>query len=303
MAKKKIGVALSGGGARGLAHIGVLKVLQENNIPIDYLAGTSMGAIVAAFYSMEPNIKKIERDILKVDWKHILDYSIPTKGLIKGDKIEALLRDKFGNLTFKDLKIPLQITAFDLEEKREVVFSRGDLVRAIRASISIPGVFIPVVNNGRILIDGGVIDPVPTEVLSKKADVIIAINVNKRRNKHAILNEKAFQKEETKKLPGILECATKSLQILSSEVSDADLIGDEIDFIINVNLENVGVLDFHEPKKIIKKGEVAARKLLKKLKGAVESNPFKDFLVGLEEGLEKTVGIGEKIQEDVKKMV
>ena len=100
--RKKVGLALSGGGARGLAHLGVLKVLEENKIPIDFIAGTSMGAFVGAMYSAEPNIKKLEKDLSSKEWRNSFDYNIlPSKGLIKGDKIERWLEQNIKDLDFK----------------------------------------------------------------------------------------------------------------------------------------------------------------------------------------------------------
>ncbi len=302
MGKKKIGLALGGGGARGLAHIGVLKVLEENNIHIDYISGTSMGAIIGAMYSSQPNIKKIEKEVLELDWKSLFDYSIPTRGLIKGEKIEKFLREKLGNLEFKDLKIPLLITAFDLLEKREVVFSKGDLVKAIRASISIPGFFVPVTNNGRILVDGGLVDSIPTEILDKKTDIILAVNVNKRRKRAPIMDEEAVRgrdPKDEKNIPGIMECAARSLQIMGSGISDADLTGDEIDLLININLEEVGVLDFKDISSIIARGEVETRKVLKKIKSLSKSNPFREFFAGLKRGLGGSIVNSEGITKDI----
>ncbi|MBW6442382.1 patatin-like phospholipase family protein [Patescibacteria group bacterium] len=283
--RKKVGIALSGGGARGLAHIGVLKVLQENHIPIDYIAGTSMGAVIGAFYSAELNIKKLEREVLDINWKDLFSYHFPVKGLMKSNKIEKFLRSKLGNITFDDLTIPLFITAFDIESKREIVFTKGDVVKAIRASISIPALFAPVSNKGRVLVDGGIVDPVPTEILKEKADIIIAVNVNKRRIREPILNEEAVSNERDKKttVPNILACAAKSLQIFTSELSTADLIGDEIDFLINVNLEDVSALDFSDSQRIIKKGEQKAREVIEDIKATSKPNLFKDFLKELEE--------------------
>ena len=112
MVRKKVGIALSGGGAKGLAHIGVLKVLEENNIKIDLISGTSAGAVVGAYYPKEANIKIVEKEILKIDWENIFDYTFPTRGIIKGKRIEKILRKKFEDLKFSDLKIPLHLTRY-----------------------------------------------------------------------------------------------------------------------------------------------------------------------------------------------
>ena len=186
--KKKVGLALSGGGARGIAHIGILKTLEKYKVPIDYISGTSIGALIGALYSAEPNAKKLEKEVLEIEWKKLFDYTIPTKGLIKGKKIEEFLKEKFGDLKFNELKIPLFITAFDIENKQEIIFHKGNVAKAVRASISIPGIFVPTENNGKILVDGGLTDLIPTEILKKEgADIIIAVNLNSIKEKETSL--------------------------------------------------------------------------------------------------------------------
>lgn len=287
--RKKIGLALSGGGAKGFAHVGVLKVLEKYKIPIDFIAGTSMGSVIAALYSAEPNIKKLEKNILEEDLKKLIDYSlIPQRGIIKGKKIENLLEKKFGTTTFKDLKIPLFVTAYDLGSKREIIFHKGNVAKAIRASISIPGIFIPVENNNRILVDGGVIDPIPTEILKKAgADIIIAVNVNHMKFKTPIINEKATLKYHNKEIPRITTSTFKSLQMIGAEMSESDLYGDKADFIININLEKIGTFDFQKAKQIICVGEKTAKKSLEELQQLIKPNLFKSFLQELNKNLEE----------------
>lgn len=276
--QKKIGVALSGGGAKGLAHIGVLKVFEDNNIPIHMIAGTSMGAIIGAFYSAEPNAKKIKKEILENDLNSLLDYTFPRKGFIKGYKIEEFLEKKLGNLSFKDLKIPLYITAFDIKKKQEVIFSRGSVVRALRASIAIPGLFIPTENNHQILVDGAVTDPVPTEILEKKgADIIIAVNVNHMKEKKPLIDQEASFKKDYKEIPGIFQNVSASFQVMGYESAKADLEGDKADLIININLEKKATMDFSKAKSIISAGERAAKKSLNQIM-KITNNPLTNFI-------------------------
>src|SRR6056297_3089720 len=184
--RKKVGIALSGGGSKGIAHIGVLKILEKYNIPVDFVSGTSIGAVIGALYCSGYTSKKLE--ILftedKKEWKKLFDYTFPKHGLIKGKRIEKFIQEELKDTKFKDLEIPLYITAFDIENKQEIYFNKGSVSKAVRASISIPGMIVPVENNNRILVDGGIVDPIPTEVLKKAgADIIIAINVNERETK------------------------------------------------------------------------------------------------------------------------
>lgn len=284
---------MSSGGSRGLAHIGVLEVFEKNKIPIDLIAGTSMGALIGALYAMEPNAKKIEKFAIKLKDQNFFDYTFPRHGLIKGQKIEKILKEIIGDIDFKDLKIPLYVTAFDLDNSREIIFHRGSVLKAVRASISIPGIFIPVINKERVLVDGAVADPIPTEILRKMgADIVIAINVNYMKNKKPVLNAKAVQKQSNKSLPSIYQSAMKSLHIRECELSEADLYGNKADVVININLEKIDGFDFTASKKLINKGRFYARRHLASVRNASE-HPFKEFLESLKEDL----GVKEIVKE------
>lgn len=285
MPRKKIGLALSGGGAKGLAQIGVLKVLEENNIPIDFIAGTSIGAVIGALYSAEPNAKKLEKEILNEKWDELFDYTIPTTGLIKGNKIEKFFEERLKNISFKDLKIPLFVTACDIERKQEIIFSKGSVAKALRASISIPGIFTPAENMNKILVDGGVIDPIPTEILEGKVDIIIAVNTTFMKIRKPDLNDIAVLKRGNKKPPHIMETISKSFQIITSEAAQSDLMGEKANFIINIDLQDIKTMEFGRAKEIIRKGERMTRRLLKDLKELTSPNPFKEFLEELNKEL------------------
>jgi len=277
--RKKIGLALGSGGARGFAHIGVLKVLEKNKIPIDMIAGTSMGALIGAFYSNEPNSKKLEKDTLSEEWKKLFDYTFSRSGLMKGNKIEEFLEKKLDGISFKELKIPLFVTAFDIDNNQEVIFHKGNVAKAVRASISIPGLFFPVENKKRILVDGGVIDPIPSEILRKNgADIIIAVNVNAIKHKKPITKIEAINEKRYKKIPSALRSTSRSIRVMSSEVCEADLYNNKADFIIDINLEDIDTLDFSKIKEAIKKGETEARKCLRNLNKITKPDLFKDFL-------------------------
>ncbi len=296
--RKKVGVALGGGGARGMAHIGVLKVLEENKIPIDFISGTSCGALIAALYAAEPNAKKLEKEMSKEEWNKIFDYTIPRCGIIKGEKIENLLEERLNSVDFKDLKIPLFVTSFDIENKKEIIFHRGNVAKAVRASISIPGLFVPVENNNRILVDGAVTDPIPTEILKKQgADIVIAVNVNKMKLRPPSINEKAVKKKGSRKMPGIIYSMSKSFQITGSEAARADLALDHADLVIGINIENIGLFEFNKSAEAIKAGEKSARRSLNEIKKLAAPNPFKEFLDELHENLNV-----KKIVKNIKKL-
>jgi NTE family protein len=179
----QIGLTLGGGGARGLAHVGVLKVLEREQIPIGAIAGTSMGGIVGALYAAGHSIEQIEAaarkhgDIGQIF--KLIDVRLLGSGLLKGNRIKRLLAEMLGaETTFADLRVPLAVMAVDYNTGREVVLREGKLVEAVRATMSVPGVFEPVELNDCQLLDGGVLDNVPVGVTRELgAEQIIAVDV------------------------------------------------------------------------------------------------------------------------------
>ena len=180
---KKIGLVLGGGAAKGLAHIGVLKTLKENNIPIDMIAGTSIGALVGACFAKDGEINAFEEIVLNIDWKQLallldLNLALLKKGFIQGEKIKELLYSIIGDIEFKDLKIPLRVIATDIITGEEIVIKSGSVAEAVRASISIPVIFTPVRFENKFLVDGGIVNPVPVDVTRNMgAKFVIACNV------------------------------------------------------------------------------------------------------------------------------
>jgi NTE family protein len=211
-ARPKIGLALGGGGARGEAHVGVLKVLEELKIPVDYVVGTSMGSIVGGLYASGMSPEEMEKLLLTTDWaslfkdippRRLLDYrrkdldrlfpfgaefglkggkiALPP-GLLAGEKLEFLLQSltlRAGNPSdFDHLPIPFRAIATDIDTGEKVVIGKGSLPQAIRASMSLPGIFDPVVMDGRVLVDGGTVENIPVEtVRAMGADIVIAVDV------------------------------------------------------------------------------------------------------------------------------
>ncbi|PIN74905.1 hypothetical protein COV17_04520 [Candidatus Woesearchaeota archaeon CG10_big_fil_rev_8_21_14_0_10_36_11] len=174
----KIGLALGAGGARGFTHIGVLKVLEKHKIFPDYIAGTSMGAVIASAYAAGRSPDEIERIVMQTDWRKIVDFTIPKAGIVQGKKIKNKIRELVFDSEFKDLKIPLRVVAYNLTQKKKVVFSKGDVAEAVRASISIPGIFRPVKIGTSQYIDGGIADPTPFDVVRDMgADIVIAVDL------------------------------------------------------------------------------------------------------------------------------
>lgn len=173
-----IGLALSGGSVRGLCYIGFLKVLEDEKIPIDYIAGTSIGAVIGAFYCAGMHPKEMEDIVAKINWESFMDFTCEYTGLLDGNKIEKFLRKNLKVKNFEDLYIHFATTAVDVDTGEGIIFDKGDIAEAVRASISIPGVFTPVKIGNHLLVDGGVLDPIPIDVLKGKVDKIIAIDLS-----------------------------------------------------------------------------------------------------------------------------
>ncbi len=208
MAKRKtIGLALGSGGVRGLTHVGVIKVLEENNIKIDYIAGTSVGAWVGAHYALYQDIDTLREFTIgkrKEKMLSFLDASF-SGGLIKGKKLEKMLNIWLNKANFNDLKIPLNIVATDLIKAEPVVFNSGSLAFAARTSMAIPGYFKPITWKDKILVDGGLTNPVPDDVVKQMgADIVIAVNLNN------FQTPIRFKKKE----PSVTEVALRTNEII-----------------------------------------------------------------------------------------
>ena len=177
-----IGIALGSGSARGWAHIGVLEALHEEGIHPAYVAGTSIGSLVGAAYAAG-NLAVLKQAALQIDLRQVIYYfvqaSIPRSGLVDGARVAEFLRKNIGAATIEELKLPYRDIAADMLAGEEVVFSTGDLIEAIRSSISMPGIFTPVYTHGRVLVDGGILNPVPVEhVRAMGATKVIAVDIN-----------------------------------------------------------------------------------------------------------------------------
>jgi NTE family protein len=179
MSREKIGLALSGGGARGFAHIGVLRVLVENDIPIDMIAGTSAGSIVGAAFAAGMTIDQIAAMAAKVRWRSVVRPSLSPRGLFSTEPMRRFIQRELPVHNFDDLTVPFAAVACDLASGSEVVLKdSGDLMFALRASCSLPGLFAPVTRDGRLLVDGGVVSQLPVNaVLGMGADRVIAVDL------------------------------------------------------------------------------------------------------------------------------
>jgi NTE family protein len=241
---RKVGLALGSGVARGLAHIGVLKVLEEARIPIDMIAGTSIGALVGACYARDGKISRAEEAALKVGWKEFARLLYPNlvsmrKGLIHSKRVEEMLHYLIGNAQFSDLLLPLATVATDIHTGEEIVSKTGSVIDAVRASISIPAVFVPVKLDGRCLVDGGVTNPVPSDVVrAMGADIVIAVNVltDPRRQ-----TANPMPKHDPVEPPNLLNTLIQSMYIMEHEITKLKIPIADVTIV-----PSVGHLEAHE---------------------------------------------------------
>lgn len=179
--RPKIGLALGSGSARGLAHLGVIRAIEDAGIELDFIAGTSMGALIGAIHAAG-KLDELETAFRSFDWKKtasFFDVVLPKSGLLDGTKIGELVRTHIKADTIEMLPKPFAAVATDIVSGEEVVIRSGDVIEAVRASISVPGIFTPVRSNGRILVDGGLTNPVPVSaVRAMGADIVIAVDLN-----------------------------------------------------------------------------------------------------------------------------
>lgn len=177
--RPRVGLALGGGAARGLAHIGVLKVLQEQRIGIHCIAGTSAGSLIGSLFCAGFSWQAIEKVGRDTDWSDLVSPTWPSLGIVNPDKLEKTLNGLLQRKRFEDLPIPFRAVAVDITSGEEVVLGSGSVATAVRASCSIPGIFEPTELEGRLLVDGGLVNDVPTDVVKAMgADVVIGVDLN-----------------------------------------------------------------------------------------------------------------------------
>lgn len=293
---KRIGVALGSGSARGWSHIGVLQSLQEAGIPIDVACGASIGALVAGSQAagfLEP----LNRWVRKLSWSHIvgfMDMTIPRSGLVEGEKITGYLRESLADPKIEELAIPFIAVATDLKTGKEVWLKEGSLIDAVRASISLPGIFTPYAWNGQWLVDGGLVNPVPVSACrALGADIVIAVNLNSdimgksqvRRMADppsngrngaspgalgrwaAFLNQTAEQgklslfqqlfQEQPGRGPSVFDVLTTSVKIMQDAITRQRLLAEPPDILVTPKLAHIGLMEFSRAEETIEEGKRA----------------------------------------------
>lgn len=261
-----IGLALGGGGAKGLAHIPMLQTLDRAGVEVKAIAGTSIGAIMAALYAAGKTGDEIYTGITDLvtppkswqevidarrlfPWLDYLDLDIGRGSILQVDKFLDDLEEVLGVSQFEDLTIPLQVVAADFWRREQVVFDSGPIIPAVAASFAIPGIFKPLVQGERVLVDGGSVNPLPYDLLQDECDLVIAIDVMGQRT------------PEDGLLPSYTETVFNTFQIAEKSILNAKIKHRPPDIYIEVEVSDVRVLDFHKVDEILEQAEPARLQL------------------------------------------
>ncbi len=282
--KDKIALVLSGGGARGMAHIGVIEELEKRNYEITSVAGTSMGALVGGVYAMG-KMEEFKDWMISMDRRkvfNLVDFTLSMHGLVKGDKVLQAMQEFIPDKNIEDLRIPYSATAADIANNKEVVYRSGSLYEAIRASIAIPTVFTPIINGDSIIVDGGVLNNIPISNVSREpGDKLVAVYVNADMPVYKpVIHEKQEQENQSlykkwlddfnEHLHQILPKSNKKERLSYFTLIDKTLTAGMLqmakltiekgnpDILINVSRDVCGTYDFYKGKELIEIGRHAA---------------------------------------------
>lgn len=294
----RIGLALGSGAARGWAHIGVMRALKAEGITPHVVAGCSIGAFVGAAVATG-NLEKLGEWVERLTWQSVvslLDVSF-RGGLIKGEKIIHHFEREFVDLDFSELKLPFACVATELQTGREVWLRDGSVAKAVRASIALPGLFAPVYESGRLLVDGGLVNPVPVSLCrAMGADVVLAVDLGSdivgraRRRLHAEIASEVSEEEAekswaqrllervgfngereapTETLPSLVDVLTTSINIMQVRIARSRMAGDPADVQISPRVGQVGPMDYHRASESIAEGEAAVERVMPAIRYAL----------------------------------
>jgi NTE family protein len=268
---KKIGIAFGAGGARGIAQILVVEALEELGLKPSIISGSSIGAVVGAFYAAgftSKEIREILDELINPKSDSVFDFLLKSdivklfsmfdpqfikSGFIKGEKFQKFLKSHLKISTFEELEIPLKITTTDYWKKEEVVFDRGDLLLAIRASYSIPGLFTPIKTKNRILIDGGAVNPLPFDLIKDLCDITIAVDIT------------SFQPGTIPEMPSTFDSVFTTYQIMQNSIIRQKLKYVQPDIYIKPKIKDVRVFDFAKADTILEQAKPAKKELKRQL--------------------------------------
>jgi NTE family protein len=248
--RPRLGLALGGGFARGIAHIGVLRVLEQNGIPIDCIAGTSVGALIASAYASGVPLEAMERKARITEFKDFARWTLSWMGLATNERLESYLRHFTDASRFDELRIPLSIAATDLHSGEAVYLTKGLIGPALRASCAYPGLFLPVEHEGLTLVDGFLAAPVPVEAARQLgADIVLAVYL---------------ESESSDKPRNIVDVIGRSFSIIQRRANAA--WRQQADLVIEPDVKQLLWDDFHRSPEMIAAGEAATRAALPRLR-------------------------------------
>ncbi|MEN6321671.1 MAG: patatin-like phospholipase family protein [Syntrophaceae bacterium] len=268
---KKIGIALGGGGAKGLAHVLMLEALDELKLKPSYVTGTSIGAVAGALYCSGLSARELREVICKITiagndtfkdvmtkksmfkWLNFIAPQFEGGGLLKAERFINYLFESIEARTFEELIIPLRVVASDFWTREQVVLDHGELAPAIQASMSLPGVFIPVTMGENILIDGGAVNPVPFDLLPKECDLTIAIDVIGQRT------------AGTDRMPSLHEAVFNTFQIMQKSIIREKLRTTSPDIYVEVEISDIRALEFYKADQVFKQALQAKEQLKREL--------------------------------------
>lgn len=257
--QRGITLALGGGGARGLAHAGVLAALADHGIPVRGIVGTSIGAEIGGLYAGGLSPSSIQGLVRSFDWLRTVRLFWPSLdggGLTSGHNIESFLRDQLGDTTFEEAVVPLRAVATDMHSGEQAVLSEGSLVDAIRASIALPGIIRPHRLEGRTLGDGGLVNPLPVDVAYEElGGPVVAVAVHPGAVRRPETDQEVFgDTAGDEEAPPVTDTLRRAIQITQAQIVDLRLAGHPPDSLLRPAVADIGVLEFYEGEKAMRAG-------------------------------------------------
>lgn len=251
----RIGLALGGGAAKGFAHIGVIKTLEANGIAVDIVTGTSAGAVVGSLYASGLDGFQLQAKAMQLDQSDLTDWTLSTSGFIKGEKLEAYINAQLGNRPLEKLPRPFGVAATDLDSGQRVIFRTGNAGQAVRASASVPNVFLPVSISGRRYVDGGLTSPVPVSAAREMgAHFVIAVDIS--------------AKPKAGKASGLLSMLDQSINIMSASALATEL--GKADIVIRPQVLEMGSANFDARHQAILEGEKATQAIIAQIRSKLQ---------------------------------
>ncbi len=289
--KQSIALVLGSGGARGLAHIGVIEEFEKQGFEIKSIAGTSMGALIAGIYAMDKlqDYKEWSLTLDIVNVFNLIDFTFSSQGLIKADRVIKKMKTFITDKNIEDLKIPFAAVATDITNEKEVVFTTGSVYEAVRASIAIPTVFTPVKKDNVLLVDGGLLNPIPVNRIKRtRNDILVAVNVyadiphtkEKKQTKKQLevqsfydKNIKKFKQKlneiilkSNKQKLGYFKLLNATTSAMIHQISEMTLDIYKPDILVNISKHACSTFDFYKAEQLIEIGKLAAKESIEKYK-------------------------------------